>query len=116
MASSNVGSSQIYEDGDQKNIPRSEIEQMKKDNRFHDGKENSHLANDSKDERTIANKLEREEKREGEGDRISEEAKLSQKDATAPAKMHGNEPSRGAKIDQELREEEEALLKKKGAA
>jgi hypothetical protein len=47
MASSNVGSSQIYEDGDQKNIPRSEIDQMKKDNRFHEGKENSHLPNDS---------------------------------------------------------------------
>jgi hypothetical protein len=27
---------------------------------------------------------------------------------------HGNEPSKGAKIDQELREEEEAELKKKG--
>jgi hypothetical protein len=31
------------------------------------------------------------------------------------AKNHGNEPSKGAKIDQELREEEEAELKKKGA-
>ncbi|KAH9807812.1 hypothetical protein Tdes44962_MAKER06328, partial [Teratosphaeria destructans] len=31
------------------------------------------------------------------------------------AKNHGNEPSKGAKIDQELKEEEEALLKKKGA-
>lgn len=30
------------------------------------------------------------------------------------AKNHGNEPSKGAKIDQELREEEEAELKKKG--
>ena len=30
------------------------------------------------------------------------------------AKNHGNEPSKGAKIDQELREEEEAALKKKG--
>lgn len=28
--------------------------------------------------------------------------------------MHGNEPSKGAKIDEELREEEEATLKKKG--
>lgn len=28
--------------------------------------------------------------------------------------MHGNEPSKGAKIDEELREEEEAILKKKG--
>lgn len=30
------------------------------------------------------------------------------------AKMHGNEPSKGAKIDEELREEEQATLKKKG--
>lgn len=28
--------------------------------------------------------------------------------------MHGNEPSKGAKIDQELKEEEEQILKKKG--
>jgi hypothetical protein len=44
---SNVGNSQVYEDGDQKNLSRSEIEQEKKDNRFHEGKENSHKANDS---------------------------------------------------------------------
>lgn len=31
------------------------------------------------------------------------------------ARSHGNEPSKGAKIDQELKEEEEAILKKKGA-
>lgn len=37
------------------------------------------------------------------------------KDATLPARAHGNEPSRGAKIDQQLREEEEAMLAKKGA-
>jgi hypothetical protein len=30
------------------------------------------------------------------------------------ARVHGNEPSRGARIDQELKEEEEAILKKKG--
>ena len=30
------------------------------------------------------------------------------------AKSHGNEPSKGAKIDQELKEEEEEMLKKKG--
>jgi hypothetical protein len=45
--SSNVGSSGVYEDGDQKNVPKSEIEQEKKDARFHEGKENSHKANDS---------------------------------------------------------------------
>jgi hypothetical protein len=31
------------------------------------------------------------------------------------AKLHGNEPSKGAKIDQELKEEEDAILAKKGA-
>lgn len=44
---SNVGNSQVYEDGDQKNAPKSEMEQEKKDSRFHEGKENSHKANDS---------------------------------------------------------------------
>ena len=44
---SNVGNAQVYEDGDQKNVPRSEIEQEKQDKRFHEGKENSHKANDS---------------------------------------------------------------------
>jgi hypothetical protein len=43
----NVRNSQVYEDGDQKNVPRSEIDQEKGDNRFHEGKENSHKANDS---------------------------------------------------------------------
>jgi hypothetical protein len=44
---SSVGNSQVYEAGDQKNIPQSEIQQTKKDNRFHEGRENSHKANDS---------------------------------------------------------------------
>ena len=33
---------------------------------------------------------------------------------SSQARAHGNEPSKGAKIDQELREEEEEMLKKKG--
>jgi hypothetical protein len=44
---SSVGNSQVYEAGDQKTVPNSQIEQEKKDNRFHEGKENSHKANDS---------------------------------------------------------------------
>lgn len=44
---SNVGNSQVYEAGDQRTVPDSVIEEMKKENRFHEGKENSHLANDS---------------------------------------------------------------------
>lgn len=45
--SNNVGHSQVYEAGDQRNVPRSNIEQEKKDNRFHEGKEHSHKVNDS---------------------------------------------------------------------
>lgn len=70
------------------------------------------------DERSIANKLEREAKREKEDDDEgkSEEDKLREQDATLPAISHGNKPSRGAEIDQQLREEEEAELKRKGKA
>ncbi|KAB8298163.1 hypothetical protein EYC80_001914 [Monilinia laxa] len=76
--------------------------------RFHEGKENSHLALDSKDERSIANKLAREEQREHEPVEMTREERAAKQDATLPAKLHGNEPSKGATIDQQLREEEEA--------
>ncbi|PVH82069.1 hypothetical protein DL98DRAFT_514140 [Cadophora sp. DSE1049] len=113
---SNVGNSQVYEDGDQKNVPKSELEQEKKDSRFHEGKEHSHKANNSKDERTTANKLAREEKRENEEEEESEEVKALKKDPTLPAKMHGNEPSKGAKIDAQIQAEEEEELRRKGKA
>ncbi|MDI1486406.1 MAG: hypothetical protein OHK93_005634 [Ramalina farinacea] len=109
---SNVGGSGVYEAGDQRNPPNSEIPQA---DRYHEGQPNSHKANDSKDERSIANKLAREEKREKEPEPMSQEAKESQQDPTLPAKNHGNEPSKGAKIDAELQQEEEEMLKKKGA-
>ncbi|KAG0652897.1 hypothetical protein D0Z07_0432 [Hyphodiscus hymeniophilus] len=111
---SNVGNSQLYEAGDQRNVPQSEIQQEKKDNRFHEGKEHSHKALDSKDERSIANKLAREEKREKEGDEDTPEVAALKEDPTAPAKLHGNEPSRGAKIDAEIQQEEEEELRRKG--
>jgi len=44
---SNVGNSQVYENGDQKNVPDSKLAEEKKENRFHEGNENSHKANDS---------------------------------------------------------------------
>ncbi|KAJ4301716.1 hypothetical protein N0V90_003809 [Kalmusia sp. IMI 367209] len=111
---SNVGTSGVYEAGDQRNYKDSEIQAAKAENRFHEGKENSHLANDSKDERSIANKLEREAKRENEPEPMDEQSRLSQIDATLPAREHGNEPSKGAKIDQQIREEEEEELRRKG--
>ena len=70
---SNVGGPGVYEAGDQRNAPNSELNDRE---RYHEGKENSHKANDSstrppginlvycqyrlhfiEDERSIANKL-----------------------------------------------------------
>lgn len=110
--SSNVGSRNIYEDGDQKNYAAGEAPQAE---RFHEGKPNSHLALDSKDERSIANKLAREEKREHESTPQDIQSIQYEKDATLPAKSHGNNPSKGAEIDQELREEDAAAMKGKGS-
>ena len=44
---SNVGNRNLYEDGDQKIVPQSGIEQQKKDSRFYEGNENSQKTNDS---------------------------------------------------------------------
>lgn len=44
---SNVGNSQVYEAGDQRNYKDSEIKQAQEEARFHEGKQNSHLAQDS---------------------------------------------------------------------
>ncbi|EOD44918.1 hypothetical protein GTA08_BOTSDO09448 [Neofusicoccum parvum] len=110
--SSNVGSKNIYEDGDQKNAPADQVNDAE---RFKEGKPNSHLALDSKDSRTIANKLAREEQREEQSGPEDIEAIQYEQDATLPAKSHGNKPSRGAVIDQQLREEDEQALKDKGS-
>ncbi|CAM1501828.1 Fc.00g038120.m01.CDS01 [Cosmosporella sp. VM-42] len=109
---SNVGNRGVYEAGDQRNVKNSEIENA---DRFHEGNANSHLANDSKDQRSIANRLAAEEQRkETTGD--DAETKQLKKDPTLPAKMHGNEPSKGAKIDAELQAEDEERLRQKGKA
>ncbi|ORY67430.1 uncharacterized protein BCR38DRAFT_388035 [Pseudomassariella vexata] len=110
--SSNVGSSGVYEAGDQRNLKNSEIPHP---DRFEEGKENSHLPNDSKDQRTIANRLANEERKSDEKPDDPETA-LLKKDPTLPAKMHGNEPSKGAKIDAELQAEEEEYMERKGKA
>ncbi|MCJ1399733.1 hypothetical protein MMC11_002935 [Xylographa trunciseda] len=109
---SSVGQSSVYEAGDQRNVKNSEIETAE---RYNEGKENSHKATDSKDERSIANRLANEEKK-SDGDDDSKETQMLKKDPTLPARSHGNEPSKGAKIDAELQAEEEEYLKRKGKA
>ncbi|KAI8167472.1 hypothetical protein K4K49_005308 [Colletotrichum sp. SAR 10_70] len=111
---SKVGTSGVYEAGDQRNHKNEEVESAE---RFEEGKENSHQATDSKDERSIANRLAAEEKKDKEDDNDDTlETRLGKIDPTLPAKSHGNEPSRGAKIDAQIQAEEEEELRRKGKA
>lgn len=115
MSSSNVGNAQVYEAGDQRNPPDSEKAENQAQ-RHEEGQENSHKANDPKDERSIANRLEAAgPQNDDESGKATAEDKLAQEDPTAPARLHGNEPSKGAKIDAEIQAEEEAELAKKDA-
>ena len=72
----------------------------------------------TEDERSIANRLATAEPQNDStsGKTLDAETKASQKDPTAAAKMHGNEPSKGAKIDKELMDEEAEIIAKKDAA
>ncbi|KZZ99109.1 hypothetical protein AAL_02660 [Moelleriella libera RCEF 2490] len=107
---SKVGNSGVYEAGDQRNEKASEHNAE----RYEEGKENSHQLNDSKDQRSIANRLAAAEQKDD--DKDDPETAALKKDPTLPAKMHGNEPSRGAKIDAQIAAEEEEELKRKGKA
>ena len=159
MSGSNVGESRLYEAGDQRNYSSNDPAVNRE--RFEEGKANSHKQLDSKDERSLPNKLAHEEKIESREDPATTfENMQSKKDPTLPvntspfllnldhslaqakynehttltlaelswlhrqplltsddpqAKFHGNEPSKGAKIDQEIADEEAEILKKKGA-
>ena len=113
--SSNGGNPQVYEAGDQRTKSDKEIEEEKKDARFHEGKDNAHKQGDRKDERTHANTAAKEAKEHDQDEDTPEVAALK-KDPTAPAKMHGNEPSKGAKIDAQIQAEEEEELRRKGKA
>jgi len=65
-----------------------------------------------RDQRSIANRLGAAGSHHF--DNESNKPQNTLEDPMEPARSHGNEPSRGAKIDAELKAEEEDLLKKKG--
>ncbi|KAK3956034.1 hypothetical protein QBC32DRAFT_321270 [Pseudoneurospora amorphoporcata] len=109
---SNVGNAQVYEAGDQRNVKQSEMETPE---RYNEGQAHAHKNTDSKDERSIKNRLAAAEAADN-SQQDSRETQLHKKDPTLPAKEHGNEPSRGAKIDAQIQAEEEEVLKKKGAS
>ena len=72
----------------------------------------------TEDERSIGNRLAAAEPQNDDtsGKSKTSEQYAGEQDATAPARMHGNEPSRGAQIDKELQDEEAELIAKKDAA
>ncbi|KAL4943611.1 hypothetical protein BDV06DRAFT_189505 [Aspergillus oleicola] len=114
-AQSSVGQSTIYEAGDQRNEPRSVINDQE---RYEAGEKHSHSNLDSKDQRSIGNRLAAQSKESDPSHHHNKdfqpEAELSKQNPTKPAKLHGNEPSKGAKIDAELQAEDEQRLKEKG--
>lgn len=113
MAQSNVGGPQLYEAGDQRVPPDSEKNQAQP---YHEGQKNAHQPNDSKDQRSIANRLAAAGPQNDTSSGQTETKKANEIDPTLPAKLHGNEPSRGAKVDKEIQDEEAEILAKKNAA
>ncbi|EOR00338.1 hypothetical protein E3P92_01433 [Wallemia ichthyophaga] len=80
---------------------------------YETGQTHSHKTGDSHDQQSIANKL------AGTSHLEKEERKAEKeggKPPTAPAVWHGNEPSKGAKVDEDLGKEDEKVLHKKGLA
>ncbi|KAI0531590.1 hypothetical protein GGR58DRAFT_508315 [Xylaria digitata] len=110
---SKVGTSAVYEAGDQRNYKDSELPRPE---RYEEGTGHSHQPNDSKDERSIANRLANEERKLKHSEQDNPETAASKKDPTLPAKPHGNEPSKGAKVDSSIQVEEEEYLRRKGKA
>ncbi|KAL2011066.1 hypothetical protein VTN00DRAFT_3784 [Thermoascus crustaceus] len=109
---SKVGQRSIYEADNQRNVPFSEIRERQ---RYKEGPPGSHMPDDTKDKRSISNRLGREEQRERRHEApYNPEAELSKMDPTAPAVLHGNQPSRGAQVDKDLQYDDELRLREKG--
>lgn len=82
---SNVGHAPLYEAGDQRNVPQSVANDRERHN---EGKEGSHKNLDSKDQRSIANKLASQGNKANpshhHNDDFNPEAELSKNDPTKP--------------------------------
>ncbi|EGN93711.1 hypothetical protein SERLA73DRAFT_189445 [Serpula lacrymans var. lacrymans S7.3] len=107
---SKVGNPQIYEAGDQRTSKETDKNPHKK---YDEGQGNAHHDLDSKDERSIGNRLAAASKHSR--DTSTGDAPDSSTDPLAPARAHGNEPSRGAQVDAELQREDEEEMQRKGA-
>ncbi|KNZ44931.1 hypothetical protein VP01_867g5 [Puccinia sorghi] len=106
-------------DGDQKNLSHQEVDESRvivtqyffSFFSYGVGQLNSHLGGDAKDQRSIANRIES-ELRKKDNDDFNPDPNIPNKGQkpTELARDHGHEPSRGAKIDEQIREEEEAQV------
>lgn len=89
-AQSSVGSAAIYEAGDQRNAPRSEQQPTP----YKEGQKGSHKNLDSKDERSIANKLASQSRKDDpshhHNNESNFEAELSKQDPTKPVCCYPN--------------------------
>merc|ERR1711988_491999 len=97
-SSSHVDDRSVYEDGDQRNYNPSEVRAAERTSGIN--------VEGYMDKNKIMNKLQDEEDQKRTQDRMQHEPGFA-------ATMHGNEPSKGAKIDAELAEEEAEMLAKK---
>jgi hypothetical protein len=82
-------------------------------NEHEKGQTASHQTLDSKDEKSIKNRLAQAGKEQKEASRADKEAGEK---PTEAAKKHGNQPSRGARIDEELEQDDRKTLERKGLA
>ncbi|PWY98122.1 hypothetical protein BCV70DRAFT_221159 [Testicularia cyperi] len=103
-------------DGDQRNAPgpNADVGMHHTDDRkdHEKGQPESHQVTDAKDEKSLKNRLAQAGKEEAEKAKADKE-KEDEKPTDA-ARKHGNEPSRGAKIDEQIEEEERKMLEAKG--
>ncbi|KAK0744445.1 hypothetical protein B0T21DRAFT_407548 [Apiosordaria backusii] len=97
---SKVGFPNIYEDDNQKNIKKSEVEEATR----HSGK--NVMGFMPKDQAAEVNKLYEERSKK-------EFAETIKKDPVLASTMNNTKPSRGALIDKEILEEERVILAKK---
>ncbi|KAL7424511.1 hypothetical protein Q5752_000195 [Cryptotrichosporon argae] len=83
---------------------------------FEHAPENAHSRLDRKDERSHANTLADAARTAAAQDRADAEPKLNERDPTAPARAHGNKPSRGAVVDKDLQDDDAEILRQKEQA
>ncbi|KAI0830831.1 hypothetical protein BC628DRAFT_905972 [Trametes gibbosa] len=106
---SNVGNSQVYEHGDQKNPATDQSSQERPAGL---GQKNAHNIFDSKDNRKLDVRMQQEHKLERQTEQSDNTKTVT--DPLEPAQRQGHEPSRGAKIDAELQKEDEETVRNMG--